>query len=640
MDNSLFFKNVNYNDDLKKIFNNQIFKKEMDINIKQILLEREQNCTLVFNLQNNECFTDGKIINIGALDEFKDLKGFEIFALIKGLVGHEASHVRWSNFDSLKQFHKYILSKGYNPNISLSLANILEDGRIERLLCDYLKGYKRYIQFLNLKVIYGDGNLKSNDLFTNFLNTILFLSKLGIYPNNFEDIFDFEQQQFILNEIEPRVKNSVLSNSHKIVLETTIELLDIFSKKFDEIVSENLNNDLKNFINDNVNPRYNTSEGNIELSQDNKLDANEDLSSEQESVRGIDNCDFKMDLNASQDNKNSLNHLEKKDLKKIISDLENKLKEEFDNLTENNKSIHNNENDFSTKDNYFDNIDLTSINDNYKSIELKEPNFKYEYINAEFKPYPQESLFHIKMLEKQFKKILKNDDSFIKNQNRGRIDSTKLWKVSSVYDKNIFNKKTILDNSDYAVYILIDLSGSMDSKFKYKEAINTAIKIEGSLSNLNNVEVKTVGFDYKKGSRLRVFKDFREKNSRTPNALYTNYTGETNRDGFAIRVALDDLKKHSAKNKLLIVISDGRPSWEGQSHEESMVDVKNAVHEGRKDTVIMSVLINEGKIIDSTRDCFYFMYEDKGTIMVDIKNNPEELMNNIVLYLKKLFKKR
>lgn len=636
MDDNLFFQNVNYSNNIKELFNNYTFKKEMDINIKQILLDREQECTLVFNTQNNECFTDGKIINIGAMDEFKDLDNFEIFALIKGLVGHEASHIRWSNFKDLKQFHQHILSKGYNSNISLSLANILEDGRIERLLCNYLKGYKKYIQYLNLKIVYGSGNLTYSDLLTNLLNTILFLSKLGIYPKNFKEVFDFEQQQFILNEVEPRVIKSVLSNSHKTTLEMTLELLDIISKKFGDITLENLNSELENFTNDNVNPGYSTSEGVDELLKDNKLNSNDILNIEDENISNAHCNDFKMDLNASQDDIN----LKDINLNELISNLEQQLQNEFNDLVESNNFALKDENNWNTKDNYFEKIDLSSINSNYKSNELKELDFKYEYIGADFKPYPNNSLFHIKILEKQFKKILKNDDFYMKNQRRGRIDSSSLWKISNVHDKNIFSKKSVVENSDYAVYILIDLSGSMNSRFKYKEAINTAIKIEGSLANLNNVEVKTVGFDYKRRSRLRIFKDFKEKKSRTPNALYTNYTGETNRDGFAIRVALDDLKRHSAKNKLLIIISDGRPSWEGESPEESMTDVKNAVHEGRKDTIIMSILINEGKILDSIKDCFYYMYEDKGTIMVDIENSPEELMNNIVLYLKKLFKKR
>ena len=285
-------------------------------------------------------------------------------------------------------------------------------------------------------------------------------------------------------------------------------------------------------------------------------------------------------------------------------------------------------------------IVLLNINNNYNRNYLKEPNFKYEEIDAPYMPYPSEFMSDIKILEKQFKQLLKNDDEFVKKQKRGRIDSSSLWKMNTIYDNNIFIKKTIQNESDYGIYILIDLSGSMDGGDKYKQAITTALKIEGALANLSGVKVKTVGFDYTNRSRLRVFKNFNDKKTKTPNALYNSYIGSSNRDGFAIRVALEDLKRINCKNKLLVVISDGRPAWEGESIAEAMLDVKKAVHEGRKESMIMSVLINNGRIFDNIKESFHYMYEDKGTIMVDIDKEPEILLGSIVYYLKKLFKKR
>lgn len=625
MDSSLFFQNINH-EEIKKIFNNISFKKEMDINIKQILINRQKKCSLLFNLKSDECFTDGKIINIGILEEFKSLDLVEVVALIKGLVGHEASHVRWSNFQELKNFHQKIKELGYNSDISISLANILEDGRIERLLCKELKGYAKYIQFLNLKVVYGNGNLSSSDLFTNTVNTILFLSKLGRYPENFKDIFSQEEQYFIKSKIEPIVLKSILVKSHSELLSLTIEVLNILSSKFKEITSDTINEELSHFTKRNVVPGYNTAEGFIE-SLDN--------------YSGIVHANgFKIDLNASDIRNISDAHIIGEDVNKIYSNLKEFFEDDFNNIIKDERFSSENYRPHTMNDKYFDNIDLLSINSVYNEENLKEPNFKYEYIDGDFTTYPSDLQFDIKLLERQFKKILERDDFLLKKQKKGRIDSSKLWKVSSVYDKNIFSKRTLLDNSEYAVYILIDLSGSMDSELKYREAINTAIKIEGSLLNLENVAVKTVGFNYINHSRLKIFKDFNEKKSRTASALFRKYTGGSNRDGFAIRVALDDLKKHNAKNKLLVVISDGRPLWGGETIEQSMLDVKNAVHKGRKDVVILSVLINEGRILDNIKECFHYMYEDKGTVMVNVKDNPEDLINTIVLYMKKLFKKR
>lgn len=653
MDNKLAEKNKRTN--IEKIFNSHIFKKEMEINIKQILIDRPIKCSFDLDINETECFTDGKRIIIGMLNEFNDLGEAEIFALIKALVGHEASHIKWSNFNDLKEFNKQIIKLGYNSNLAVSLANILEDGRIERLLCNYLKGYGKYIQYLNLILIYNDGNIDDNDFLTNIFNTVLFLSKLGMYPDNFEELFNKEEKDFITRELEPRILKAVSSSCHKDVFDATIDILDIISKEFPNIDLKNIqDNTLETLVRKNINPGYNTSEGQEEQLLSEEISQN-NINSQDNTSKG-----FKMDLNACENDmkttntnnneckkntinndENSLNDKKSLNIEDTLSELKEKITKEFkeilNSIDSHDKKFRNNADN---NDDYFKNIDLTNINNNYNKDFLKEKDFKYEYADAPFTSYPAELLSDIKILEKQFKKILNNDNNLAIKQKRGKIDSSSLWKINTIYDNNIFVKKNLNEKSNYAVYILIDLSGSMDTKLKYKEAIKTAIKIEGSLMNLEGVEVKTVGFDYINRSRLRIFKDFNEKKSRTAYALNNSFVGYSNRDGFAIRVALEDLRKHNAKNKLLVVISDGRPAWDGESTQDAMTDVKNAVHQGRKENLIMSVLINEGNILDYIKDAFYYMYEDKGTIMVDIKNNPEMLTSSIVLYLKKLFRKR
>lgn len=653
------------NNYLDKLFKSNSFKREMDINIKQILMDRPVKCSFEFNSYEKECYTDGKRIVIGKLDELKDLDEIATYALIKGLVGHEASHIKWSNFKDLKAFNEQIIKMGYKPNLALSIANILEDGRIERLLCKYLKGFSKYIDFLNIILIYRDGNIEDNGLLSNIINTLLFLAKLGAYPENYTDIFSKEEQNLIESELEPIVLKSIISKEHKAVLDLTIEVLNILSKFNIDINSDIIENSsgLNKIFEDNLDPGYNTSEGG---------DCSDDFSeSESTTPKSLQDA-FKMDLNASSgdsdknelDN-NSENTVSDDDAKSnnisrstndsnnndvdsesnssnkqnIINELRDKIYKDF-NESKRNFNSDNYENNTKCSEDFFKNLDLNSINEKYDSYLLKEVDFKYEEVDAPYTPYPPELNLDIKILEKQFRNLLKNNDDFVKNQKRGRIDTSKLWKINTIYDNNVFLKKNIQNDSDYAVYILIDLSGSMNKRLKYKHAINTAIKIEGSLVNLPGVKVKTVGFDYTNHSRLRVFKDFNEKKSKTPNALVRNYTGDCNRDGFAIRVALEDLKQTNAKNTLLIIISDGRPAWDGERTEDAMNDVKDAVHTGRKDTVIMSVLINEGEIQKYIKDAFYYMYEDKGTVMANIENEPELLLSSIVLYLKKLFKKR
>ena len=654
---------------LDKLFESNSFKKEMDINIKQILMDRPIKCSFEFNSWEKECYTDGKRIVIGKLDALNDLDEVATYALIKGLVGHEASHIKWSNFEDLKIFNEKVIKMGYKSNLALSIANILEDGRIERLLCKYLKGFSKYIDFLNLILIYGDGNIQDNGLLSNILNILLFLAKVGVYPENYTSIFSKKEQYLIESELEPIVLKSISSKEHKAVLDLTIDILNILSK-FNIDVNKDFsgnNYGLNKILEDNLDPGYNTSEGgdcsndfneselvNPSSLQDafkTDLNAPEGDSNKYKPANNTNNIVGNNDIddnttssdNISEIKSNNIdNNKSQSDLinkENIINELRDKICNDF-NESKRKFDFDKSENNNGCSEDFFKGLDLNNINKNYDSYRLKEVDFEYERIHAPYTPYPPELNSDIKILEKQFRNLLKNDDDFVKNQKRGRIDTSKLWKINTIYDNNVFLKKSIQNDSDYAVYILIDLSGSMNSKLKYKEAITTAIKIEGSLVNLPGVKVKTVGFDYTNYSRLRVFKDFNEKKSKTSNALTRNYTGECNRDGFAIRVALEDLKQINAKNTLLIVISDGRPAWYGERTDDAMKDVKDAVHTGRKDTVIMSVLINEGSIENYIKNAFHYMYEDKGTVMVDIKNEPELLLSSIVLYLKKLFKKR
>lgn len=608
-------------DNYKNIFNNRFFKNEMEMNIRHILFNRPQKYSFVLSEKHQDCFTDGKTITIGLLEEFKGLSTPEIFAMIKALVGHEASHVRWSNFNDLKNFHSEVLKIGYDPNFAISLANIMEDGRIERLLCSDLPGYKKYIKYLNLSLIYKDGTIANLDSLNNIFNIMLFIAKLEVYPLNFFSVFNEQEQDFINNIVKPKVLECVKSSSSKELFNLTLELLELISNNFYDLKNCTISEGLGVILSKNLDPGYSTCEGSV--LEDNKINYEVNYWCDSENIKLDTTNTLKMDLNASE----------------LLNKLIDEVNKDFDKLNELDKlkkikdGVENSSNDF------FNNIDLSNINDIY-SRDLKEPNFEYEKVNAPYTPYPSELALPIRLLENQFKKQLMNDTTVFKNQRRGRLNSSSLWKLDSVYDRNVFIKKNNLENIDYAVYILIDLSGSMNSKLKYKEAINTAVKIEGSLVNLNGVKVKTVGFDYFDGTRMRVFKDFNEKKSRTAHALVENYTGGCNRDGFAIRVALEDLRKNGSKNNLLVVISDGRPLWDNQSTEQAMKDVKEAVHEGRRDTTIMSVLINEGEIYQYIKDSFYYMYEDKGTIMIDINSKSEELTNMIVLYLKQLFKKR
>ncbi len=139
----------------------------------------------------------------------------------------------------------------------------------------------------------------------------------------------------------------------------------------------------------------------------------------------------------------------------------------------------------------------------------------------------------------------------------GRIVPVKLWKVGRSRDKKLFERELRKDNSDFAVYVLIDASGSQKRR-------QSLVALQGFIISeaLSIVEIphQVMGFctfwDYTVMQRYRDYDDPREANQK----IFEFYASSNNRDGLAIRAAADSLMSRPEEHKVLIVLSDGRPN--------------------------------------------------------------------------------
>ena len=826
---------------IEKLFNERRFKRMMESNIAHVLCRTGKRTNFVLTTKTSEIYTDGNKIVVGLPKEYEGLTYGEIYSMVKACVGHESAHVKWSNFNAIKGYLQEVNNKGINSSLGHSMFNIIEDGRIERLLCEELPGYIKHIKFLNSKLIKKDGNLRDTEsILGNIIGVIHFLAVLGVYPTNYKDLLEEKERDLIESKIHPLVLKGVMTNSYRVVQEVCLEILELLkdyipepqempqelidllealaqetyqssegqegedSEDLDDLVnaimqglqgqrsssnsskssnssqnsekeeqddnnsnsngkekdqdsqessnqeqgmSDSCNNDENGDKNDDSSNKNGQSSESDELLDENEgqdgagsesssdndcgeendektendgsgngksdnssNDDLEDKNSKENGSGGDENSDSSQedkednsnqegeendsnDKNDSKENdadkddscenqsdKNDLNgqdsegndaenskeskdesnergdrelsellpaHFKdsnadtssfsyEKQEKDFFENLKQEIEEEaqraFEKVEKEEKRAKDEE-----RNAFHEGIDINEINSNYSS-DRQEPDFEFIYPNYPFRKPQSEFRLKIHGLKKVFEKILKNDEANYKGQKKGKLDTSRLWRLG-VNDTAVFKKRNIMEKSDYAVEILIDVSGSMWDRVKYENALGTAICIESALSDLEGVEVKTVAFNFYDGTRMMVLKDFKDKESKTPSAYESDITDGCNRDGFAIRVALNDLKKRHAKNKLLIVISDGMPNARPfESSNESIADVKDAVHKGRKDATIVSILINDGPIGNSTKDVFHHMYEDKGSIMVDVYNHPDDLMKNIILYLKKMFK--
>lgn len=139
----------------------------------------------------------------------------------------------------------------------------------------------------------------------------------------------------------------------------------------------------------------------------------------------------------------------------------------------------------------------------------------------------------------------------------GSIVPNRLWKLGRSHDTRLFDREIKKDNSEFAVYVLIDASGSQRSR-------QSLVALQGYIISeaLSAVQIphKVSGFctfwDYTVMQRYRDYDEPREANKK----IFEFHASSNNRDGLAIRAAGHSLMERPEENKVLIVLSDGRPN--------------------------------------------------------------------------------
>lgn len=139
----------------------------------------------------------------------------------------------------------------------------------------------------------------------------------------------------------------------------------------------------------------------------------------------------------------------------------------------------------------------------------------------------------------------------------GNIIPGKLWKVGRTDDMKLFERHLKRHNSDFVVDVLIDGSGSQRSR-QHLIALQGYI-LSAALSRAR-IPHRVLSFctfwDYTVMRRFREYDEPKEADWR----LLEFTSSSNNRDGLALRAAADGLISRPEENKILIVLSDGRPN--------------------------------------------------------------------------------
>ena len=151
--------------------------------------------------------------------------------------------------------------------------------------------------------------------------------------------------------------------------------------------------------------------------------------------------------------------------------------------------------------------------------------------------------------------VLRNDDSASCSVT-GRLVPNRLWKITRTKDDKLFDQKKKSENSEFVVDILLDSSGSQAKRQSQVAAQGYIISEALSEAGIpHRVSGYCAFWGYTVLQRFRDYEDVQEANNR----IFEFRAYANNRDGLALKTVCASLMERPEENKILIVLSDGKP---------------------------------------------------------------------------------
>ena len=224
--------------------------------------------------------------------------------------------------------------------------------------------------------------------------------------------------------------------------------------------------------------------------------------------------------------------------------------------------------------------------------------FQLKYVTRQKDNNIFEFQYKMKMYRRQINKLKENFSRLLIEESSsdrvysdcGTIYANKAWRIGRSSNNKVFYKDVDNGKGRYVIDILLDSSGSQTSK-QFMVAIQAYI-LATSLT-LAGIPNRVMGFqsflDY---TILKRFRDYND-NVRKCEDIFEYYCSGNNRDGLAIKATCDGLLEREEENKILIVLSDGKPndvkigkdssrSIRGEMSYKGVVGIKDTATEVRR----------------------------------------------------------
>ena len=248
---------------------------------------------------------------------------------------------------------------------------------------------------------------------------------------------------------------------------------------------------------------------------------------------------------------------------------------------------------------------------------------------------------NINKLKESISRILIEESSIDRiYSDSGTICANRAWRIGRSNNNKIFYKDIQNEKGKYVIDILLDSSDSQ-SRNQFNVAIQAFIITSAlTLAGIPNRVMGYLSFlDY---TVLKRYRDYNDSIDVCEN-IFEYFSAGNNRDGLAIKATCDELLKRDEENKILIVLSDGKPndvkigkdrsrSLRGEASYKGMVGVKDTALEIRKARKqgIMVLGVFTGK--ESDLDAQKIIYGNDFIYAKDI----ERFSDVVATYLKKI----
>lgn len=229
----------------------------------------------------------------------------------------------------------------------------------------------------------------------------------------------------------------------------------------------------------------------------------------------------------------------------------------------------------------------------------------------------KEALKYSKALQKALEETLKKKpDEISRRQWLGKgLDKNNL------YDRQqkVFYKKNIPSETNLAVAVLIDESGSMHGR-KLVEATRMAVILEDFCRNFK-IPVHIAGHHWSSRVHYDIYRDFDDIDGMDRFRLMQIRASGCNRDGAALQYCGEHLLKRPEEKKLLILISDGQPNADGYRGECAKQDLKAIKKKLKQRGVELFAAA-----IDDDKEYIKAIYGDGFLDMSDLKRLPKTMV--------------